>query len=67
MEDCDDTVSALADATRTTYIRGRWVFTDSTGELQHRIVAPMLPGSGNYSAYNDWGNFAYCLFEISLH
>ncbi|XP_034238327.1 beclin 1-associated autophagy-related key regulator [Thrips palmi] len=54
MEDCDDTVSALADATRTTYIRGRWVFTDSTGELQHCIVAPTLPGSGNYSAYNDW-------------
>ncbi|KAJ1528807.1 hypothetical protein ONE63_007184 [Megalurothrips usitatus] len=54
MEDSNDTVSALADATRTTYIRGRWVFTDSTGELQHCIVAPMLPGSGNYSAYNDW-------------
>ncbi|KAE8746410.1 beclin 1-associated autophagy-related key regulator-like [Frankliniella occidentalis] len=54
MEDCNDTVSALADALRTTYIRGRWVFTDSTGELQHCIVAPMLPGSGNYSAYNDW-------------
>ncbi|GLH05602.1 Uncharacterized protein GBIM_11196 [Gryllus bimaculatus] len=49
-----DTVSALADATRTAYIRGHWVFTDSSGELQHCIVAPWLPDSGDYSAYNMW-------------
>jgi len=50
-----DTVTALADATRTAYIRGRWVFTDSSGQLQHCIVAPSLPDSGDYSAYNVWG------------
>lgn len=49
-----DTVSALAEATRTAYVRGRWVFTDSSGELHHSIVAPTLPGSGDYSAYNLW-------------
>lgn len=49
-----DTVSALADATRTAYIRGRWVLQDSQTELQHVIVAPALPGNGDYSAYNDW-------------
>ena len=50
-----DTVTALADATRTAYIRGRWVFTDSSGQLQHSIVSPSLPDSGDYSAYNVWG------------
>lgn len=50
-----DTVTALADATRTAYIRGRWVFTDSSGQLQHCIVSPSLPDSGDYSAYNAWG------------
>jgi beclin 1-associated autophagy-related key regulator len=49
-----DTVTALADATRTAYIRGRWVFTDSSGQLQHCIVSPSLPDSGDYSAYNAW-------------
>lgn len=49
-----DTVSALADATHTAYIRGRWVLQDSQSELQHIIVAPALPGNGDYSAYNDW-------------
>ncbi|XP_067002643.1 beclin 1-associated autophagy-related key regulator [Anabrus simplex] len=50
----EDTVCALADATRTAYIRGRWVFTDSSGELQHCIVSPSLPSSGDYSAYSTW-------------
>ncbi|KAF2899294.1 hypothetical protein ILUMI_06874 [Ignelater luminosus] len=49
-----DMVSALAEATHTTYIRDRWVYTDNSGELQHCIVAPSLPSSGNYSAYNVW-------------
>ncbi|XP_047116573.1 beclin 1-associated autophagy-related key regulator [Schistocerca piceifrons] len=49
-----DTVSALAEATRTAYVKGKWVFTDSSGELHHCIVAPSLPGSGDYSAYNAW-------------
>lgn len=49
-----DTVSALAEATRTAYVRGRWVFTDNSGEMHYSIVAPTLPGSGDYSAYNLW-------------
>lgn len=49
-----DTVSALAEATRTSYIRGKWIFMDSSGELHYRIVAPTLPGSGDYSAYSIW-------------
>lgn len=49
-----DTVTALAEATHTAYIRGRWILQDSESELQHVIVAPSLPGNGDYSAYNDW-------------
>lgn len=39
-----NTVNELAEATRTAYVRGRWVLQDSHGELQHVIVAPALPG-----------------------
>jgi len=49
-----DTISALADASRTTFIRDKWVLTDTSTELQYSIVAPTLPNSGDYSAYNDW-------------
>ncbi|XP_022909141.1 beclin 1-associated autophagy-related key regulator [Onthophagus taurus] len=46
--------SELAEASRTTYVRNRWVYSmDYSGE-SHIIVAPFLPGTGNYSAYNDW-------------
>lgn len=49
-----DVISELAEASHTMYIRNRWV-TDNSGEMQYSIVAPCLPGSGNYSDYNDWG------------
>lgn len=41
---CSETMNALAEATHTAYIRGRWILQDSHGELQHVIVAPSLPG-----------------------
>lgn len=47
-------VSALAEATRTAYVRGRWVLQDSQHELHHVVVAPSLPGNGDYSAYVHW-------------
>lgn len=53
----EDIKNKLAEATRTAYIRGRWVFTDSWGETQHSIVAPTLPDSGDYSPYLHWGTF----------
>lgn len=49
------TVSALRDASHTAYVRGQWVYTDGSGEAQYRIVEPTLPCSGDYSAYNLWG------------
>jgi beclin 1-associated autophagy-related key regulator len=47
-------ISEIAEATRQNYVRGRWILQDSQSELQHIIVAPSLPGSGDYAAYNDW-------------
>ena len=43
------TVRLLADARRTAYIKGRWVYTDTGCEQLYRIVSPMLPGNGDYS------------------
>ncbi|XP_076645287.1 autophagy related protein 14 [Halictus rubicundus] len=51
----DVVTCALADASGTSYVRGRWINdTDNSSEVQHCIVAPTLPGSGNYSAYSLW-------------
>nr|XP_012154072.1 PREDICTED: beclin 1-associated autophagy-related key regulator isoform X4 [Megachile rotundata] len=42
----DVVTCALADASGTSYVRGRWVNdTDNALEVQHRIVAPTLPGT----------------------
>lgn len=47
-----ETMNALAEATQTTYIRGRWVLQDSRGELQHVIIEPSLPGYKNSNQKN---------------
>lgn len=49
-----DTAMALEDASRTAYVRGRWVMQYSQNESQLVIVAPSLPSNGDYSQYNDW-------------
>ncbi|KYB24580.1 hypothetical protein TcasGA2_TC034205 [Tribolium castaneum] len=57
-----DMVSAIAEASQTMYVRDRWEYADfltDSSELQYSIVEPTLPGSGNYSLYNIWGNLAY--------
>ncbi|XP_037029579.1 beclin 1-associated autophagy-related key regulator [Bradysia coprophila] len=45
---------ALAEATHTAYVKGKWVLQDSQNERQYIIVAPSLPGNGDYSAYIEW-------------
>lgn len=42
-------VSLLADACRMAHVKGRWVYTDSGYEHLYRVVAPTLPGNGDYS------------------
>lgn len=51
----DVVTCALADASGTSYVRGKWINdTENISEIQHRIVTPTLPGSGDYSAYSLW-------------
>ena len=47
--------TALAEATRTSYIKGRWVSQDEATNLEYSIIGATLPGSGNYSLYLNWG------------
>lgn len=50
----EDTVNALAEATRMAYIRGHWVYTDNNSDVQYCVVEPLLPGNGDYSDYSLW-------------
>lgn len=61
MADCDpaltsSTVSELAEARRTTYLSGRWIWDDQNGETSISITgAPVtLPSNGDCSAYYSW-------------
>lgn len=47
-------LDCLADAMRTSYIHGRWVTGDRSGEVQYRLVTPLLSGSGDYTPVYAW-------------
>ncbi|KAK9875386.1 hypothetical protein WA026_007781 [Henosepilachna vigintioctopunctata] len=47
-------VSALADASQNSDLRGSWEYAENCGEMNYSIVAPSLPASGNYTCYNMW-------------
>lgn len=53
----DEMVSAIAEASQTTFIKDRWEYTDFMGEMKYSIAGPTLPGSGNYLPYNIWGGY----------
>ncbi|EDO36555.1 predicted protein [Nematostella vectensis] len=44
--------SALAEATQTSYVQGKWV--NETATLELSIIDSSLPWSGDYSAYRHW-------------
>ncbi|KAM4723228.1 beclin 1-associated autophagy-related key regulator isoform 1-T1 [Anableps anableps] len=50
------TVTELAEARRTTYLSGRWIWDDQNGETSISITgAPVvLPSNGDCSAYYSW-------------
>ncbi|XP_041669094.1 beclin 1-associated autophagy-related key regulator [Cheilinus undulatus] len=50
------TVSELAEARRTTYLSGRWIWDDQNGETSISITGPpvSLPSNGDCSAYYTW-------------
>lgn len=63
-EDLDTTASAIAEAARTNYLKGEWIYTDTSSEVQYCIVAPTLPGSRDYSQYNYWGIITFHLILL---
>lgn len=46
--------SQLAEATRTSYIEGRWVSEEENVRMACSINGACLPANGDYSAYHDW-------------
>ncbi|XP_033844689.1 beclin 1-associated autophagy-related key regulator [Periophthalmus magnuspinnatus] len=52
-EDSVGTVSELAEARRTTYLSGRWIWDDQNGDTSISITCPSvhLPSNGDCSAY----------------
>ncbi|XP_041828642.1 beclin 1-associated autophagy-related key regulator isoform X2 [Melanotaenia boesemani] len=50
------TVTELAEARRTTYLSGRWIWDDQNGETSISITGPpvVLPSNGDCSAYYSW-------------
>ncbi|XP_076022176.1 beclin 1-associated autophagy-related key regulator [Genypterus blacodes] len=50
------TVSELAEARRTTYLSGRWIWDDQNGETSISITGPAvtLPSNGDCSPYYSW-------------
>ncbi|KAM4543312.1 beclin 1-associated autophagy-related key regulator isoform 1-T1 [Odontesthes bonariensis] len=50
------TVTELAEARRTTYLSGRWIWDDQNGETSISITGPpvSLPSNGDCSAYYSW-------------
>ncbi|KAM6973454.1 beclin 1-associated autophagy-related key regulator [Aplochiton taeniatus] len=61
LSECDlaltsSTVSELAEARRTTYLSGRWIWDDQNGETSISITGPpvTLPSNGDCSAYYNW-------------
>ncbi|KAL0968953.1 hypothetical protein UPYG_G00220420 [Umbra pygmaea] len=61
LAECDlaltsSTVSELAEARRTTYLSGRWIWDDQNGETSISITGPRvtLPSNGDCSPYYSW-------------
>lgn len=55
-EEDANVVAKLAEARRTSFIRGRWVYADDSQESQYSVVHPSacLPANGEYSAFTAW-------------
>ncbi|XP_078350156.1 beclin 1-associated autophagy-related key regulator-like isoform X1 [Oculina patagonica] len=52
--DDENRESQLAEATRTSYIEGRWVSEEEDARMEYCINDAYLPGNGNYSSYHEW-------------
>ncbi|XP_015747568.1 PREDICTED: beclin 1-associated autophagy-related key regulator-like [Acropora digitifera] len=59
--------SQLAEATRTSYIEGRWVSEEENVRMACSINGACLPANGDYSAYHDWGLYVFTSFSFYLY
>lgn len=50
-ESCE---KALTEATRTSYVEGRWLSDEELANTQYKILEAYLPADGDYSAYFVW-------------
>ena len=60
----ENTIGLLAEARLTSYVKGRWVYTDNGGDHQYSIVHPAIPGNGDYSAYPMWCEYGLLYGEV---
>ena len=58
---------ALTEATRTSYVEGRWVSDDELANTQYKILEAFLPADGDYSAYSVWCKFIRNVFLVVLY
>lgn len=56
---------ALTEATRTSYVEGRWVSDDDLVNTQYKILQAFLPADGDYSTYSIWGEYSNCTYLYS--
>lgn len=54
-DDDESRESQLAEATRTSYIEGRWVSEEEDLRMQCSINDTCLPANADYTAYHEWG------------
>ena len=54
-DDDENRESQLAEATRTSYIEGRWVSEEQDVRMECSIIDTYLPVNGDYTAYHEWG------------
>ena len=45
---------ALTEATRTSYVEGRWISDDELANTHYKILEAFLPADGDYSHYSVW-------------
>jgi hypothetical protein len=59
-ESCE---KALTEATRTSYVEGRWISDDDLANTQYKILEAFLPADGDYSHYSVWRECCVCVFS----
>ena len=54
VEEGESCERALTEATRTSYVEGRWITDDELANTHYKILEAFLPADGDYSHYSVW-------------